>query len=61
MDADERGSEKQNLPLINAEDTDLKTGEQGLPLINTDSTDLNGGIGKILPQSVGSGLEGYAS
>ena len=28
MDADERGSEKQNLPLINTEDTDEKSGDR---------------------------------
>ena len=44
MDADDRGSEKQNLPLM-----------------NTENNDLNGGIGKILPQSVGSGAEVYAN
>jgi hypothetical protein len=35
------------------EETDLRTGEQALPRINTDETDKDGGLGKILPQSVG--------
>jgi hypothetical protein len=61
IDADERGWEEKNLPLMITEETDLRTGEQTAPRNNTDSTDLSGGIGKILPQSVGSGLEGYAS
>jgi hypothetical protein len=43
IDADERGSENQNLPLIHTEDTDQE------------------GVGKMLPQSVGRGLDGYAS
>lgn len=34
---------------------------EGLSLINTEDTDHDGGLGKMLPQSVGSGLEGYAS
>jgi hypothetical protein len=74
-DADERGSERKNLPRIHPENTDLKTGEktsprintdemdlvgkQNLPPINTEDTDLNGGIGKMLPEQVGV-LEGFA-
>ena len=66
-----------NLPPIQTEDTDQKTGEQGLPridadergsgeqnlaLINTENTDVNGGIGKVLPQPAGSGgAEVYAN
>lgn len=61
IDADERGSEEKNLPLIHTENTDLKTGEKTSPRINTDQTDLSGGIGKILPQSVGGGPEVYAN
>jgi hypothetical protein len=38
---------------INTEETDMRTREQGLPRINTDETDKDGGLGKILPQSVG--------
>jgi hypothetical protein len=53
MDADERGPEKQNLPRINTDNADLKTGEQTSPRINTDETDKDGELGKMLPQSVG--------
>jgi hypothetical protein len=49
------------LPLISTDDTDLKTEEKTSPRINTDQTDLSGGMGKILPQTVGSSFEGFAS
>jgi hypothetical protein len=51
---------KQGLPQINADERGL---EKTSPRINTDETDLSGGIGKILPQSVGSGesMEGFAN
>jgi hypothetical protein len=51
---------KQGLPRINADERGL---EKTSPRINTDETDLSGGIGKILPQSVGSGesMEGFAN
>jgi hypothetical protein len=39
-DADERGSERKNLPRIHTENTDLKTGEKTSPRINPDETDL---------------------
>jgi hypothetical protein len=68
MDAHQQQMEKlkriekaKSLPLVTTENTDLKTGEKTSPRINTDQTDLSGGIGKILPQSVESSLEGYAS
>jgi len=61
MNADERGSEPAGLPLIHTEDTDLRTQEQTLPRINTNDTDKDGELGKILPQSVGSGAEVYAN
>src|SRR4029077_15468246 len=59
IDADERGPENQNLPLINTEHTDLKPGEKTSPQINTDETDQDGELGKMLPQPVGV-LEGLA-
>lgn len=52
---------EQNLPLIHNEDTDLKTGGQTSPRINTDRTDQDEKLGKMLPQSVGSGPEVYAN
>ncbi len=42
---------EQGLPRMDADDRELE--EKTLPRINTDNTDLNGGIGKILPGSVG--------
>jgi hypothetical protein len=50
---------KQGLPRI---DADERGSEEKTSLrINTDETDLSGGIGKILPQSVGSSPEVYAN
>src|ERR1041385_8982708 len=59
MDADERGSEGKNLPVIHTENTDLRAGEQTLPGINTDETDKDREPGRILPQSLGA--EVYAN
>jgi hypothetical protein len=53
INADDRGSEPEHLPLMNTEGTDGKTGEQTSPRINTDQTDQDGGLGKMLPQSAG--------
>ena len=39
MNAYRERREKKNLPLINSDDTDLKSGEQTSPRINTDQTD----------------------
>jgi hypothetical protein len=61
IDADERGLKKQDLPLIHTEDTDLKAEDKTSPRINTGEADLSGGVGEILPQSVGSGPEVYAN
>ena len=61
INADERGSGKQNLPLMNTEDSDLKTGEKTSLRNNTDETEQDGGLGKILPQSAGSSSEVYAN
>jgi len=73
MEKLKRIEEAKTLPVINKEDTDLKTGKQGLPridadergsekqdipLINTEDTDREG-VGKMLPQPVGV-LEGLA-
>jgi len=53
-------TEKQGLPRINADERGSE--KRNLPLMNTEDTDLKGEIGKMLPESVGSGsLEGYAS
>jgi hypothetical protein len=49
---------KQGLPRI---DADERGSEKTSPRINTDETDLSGGMGKILPQSVGSSPEVYAN
>ena len=71
MEKLKRIEKAKTLPLINTEDTDLKR-EQGLPRMDADErgsenqnlppihTDQEG-VGKMLPQAVGSGLEGYAS
>lgn len=62
MGADDRGSKPNGLPLISTENTDLKTGEQISPLIHAEGIDLSRDVGKMLPQSAGSGvLEGFAS
>jgi hypothetical protein len=53
MEARKRIEKVKTLPLMNTDDTDLKTGEKTSPRINTDQPDFSGGIGKILPQSVG--------
>jgi hypothetical protein len=53
LTADEGGSGKQNLPVINTEGTDPRPGEQTSPRIKTDETDKDGELGKMLPQSVG--------
>jgi hypothetical protein len=75
MEELKRIEKAKTLPRMNTDQTDLKTEKQGLPrmdadergsekqnlpLINTDNTDREG-MGKILPQPVGRGLEGYAS
>jgi len=61
MEKRKRIEKVKNLPLINTDDTDLKTGEKTSLRINTDETDLSGGIGKILPQSTEGGPEVYAN
>ncbi len=68
MEKLKRIEKARNLPQIQTEGTDPKTGEQvlprmeadergseekNLPLINTEDTDRNEGIAKILPQPVG--------
>ena len=75
MEARKRIEKAKTLPLIKTEEADLKSGEQGLPrmgadergpeeknlpLIHTEDTD-QAGVGKVLPQSVGSGPEVYAN
>jgi hypothetical protein len=49
---------KQGLPRI---DADERGSEKNSPRINTDEMDLSRGIGKILPESVGSSPEVYAN
>jgi len=49
---------KQGLPRM---DADERGPEKTSPRIDTDETDLSGGVGKILPQSVGGGTEVYAN
>jgi hypothetical protein len=61
LEARKRIEKVKTLPLISTDDTDLKTEEKTSPRINTDQTDLSGGMGKILPQTVGSSFEGFAS
>lgn len=77
MEKLKRIEKAKTLPLMNTGETDLETGEQdlprinaderaseerNLPMMNTEDTDLSGGMGKMLPESMGSGsLEGYAS
>jgi len=74
LEARKRIEKVKTLPLMNTDDTDLKTAEKTSPRINTDGgsertsprintdeTDQEGELGKMLPQSVGSNLEGYAS
>jgi hypothetical protein len=61
MEAQKRIEKVKNLPLINTDDNDLRTGEKTSPRINTDETDFIAETGKILPHSVGSSLEGYAN
>jgi hypothetical protein len=52
------GDRKSNTEALTADEGGLG---KDLPLIHTEDTDLNGEIGKILPQSVGSGGEVYAN
>jgi hypothetical protein len=76
MEKQKRIEKVKNPPLINTDDTDLKREqslprmdadkrgpeEKNIPLINAEDTNQEGGIGKILPQSVGSGsAEVYAN
>ncbi len=43
MEKRKRIEKVKNLPLMNTENTDLKTGEKNLPLMNTENTDLKAG------------------
>ena len=58
MEKRKRIEKARTLPRINTDQTD-QMGEQDLPLIHTEDTDQT--VGKILPQSVGSGPEVYAN
>lgn len=49
-----------SLPLMNTDETD-QSEDEGLPLINTEDTDQEGKLGRMLPQSAGSGGEVYAN
>jgi hypothetical protein len=53
------GDRKSNTEALTADEGGSEPA--GLSRMNTEDNDLNGGIGKILPQSVGSGAEVYAN